>query len=256
MKAGKIIVIIIALVFIFSAFSLAVGLQIKNDKDNTSAEREENINVGREEALIDSTTSLDDSYCEPETSFDTFCLSDPADKFLSLSMETIGGGVSLYNIRRYINNNVINPPPLSSLSDPWWDTGWNYRKEITIDHTKVTGSFTNFPVLISLSGDSNLASFAQANGDDIVFTNQDGTVVLAHEIDYYNSGTLQAWVNVTSLSSTTDTVLYMYFGNATCPNQENPTGVWGSSFVMVQHMQETSGVHYDSTSNNICNTGF
>jgi len=151
------------------------------------------------------------------------------------------------NLNRKIVSNRNNLQPLD-IGDPWWHSGWSYRKEITIDSSKVTAALTDFPVLISLA-DSDLASFTQSNGEDIVFTDQSGTTVFAHEIDYYSSGTLDAWVNVTSLSSSVDTVLYMYFGNGTCPNQENPSGVWDSSFVMVQHMQETSGIHYDSTSN-------
>ena len=47
-----------------------------------------------------------------------------------------------------------------------------------------------------------------------------------------------------------DTVLYMYYGNPTCGNQENPEGVWDSHYVMVQHLMKRSGTHYDSTVNN------
>jgi len=57
-------------------------------------------------------------------------------------------------------------------------------------------------------------------------------------------------VNVSSLSSTADTVLYLYYGNPSCSNQQNPEGVWNSSFMMVQHLNETSGTCYDSTNHN------
>ena len=30
-------------------------------------------------------------------------------------------------------------------NETWWDLDWNYRKIITIDHTKVEGNLTNFP---------------------------------------------------------------------------------------------------------------
>ena len=132
----------------------------------------------------------------------------------------------------------------------WWNNGWSYRKNITIDYTKVQGTQNNFPVLIKLT-DLNLSTKAQPDGDDIVFTdcyrNQ-----LNHEIEYYHStsGELVAWVNVPSLSSTANTVLYLYYGNPSCSNQENPVGVWNSSFVMVQHLNETSGTCNDSTYHN------
>jgi len=75
-------------------------------------------------------------------------------------------------------------------------------------------------------------------------------VKLNHEIEYYDNGIgrLVAWINVTSLSDAVDTTLYMYYGNPSCSSQENPVGVWNAGYRMVQHLDETSGMHYDSTS--------
>ena len=130
----------------------------------------------------------------------------------------------------------------------WWNTNWLYRKQITIDHTKVAGDLSNFPVLIAFASDADLADKTQPDGDDIVFTTYDGTT-LCHEIEYYNSttGQLVAWVNVTSLSSTQNTILYLYYGNAVCGNQQDSAGTWGARYRMVHHLSETTGVHGDST---------
>ena len=127
------------------------------------------------------------------------------------------------------------PPPTAG----WWNVGWLYRKAITIDHTKVDADQTNFPVLIDIT-DLDLASHAQEDGDDIVFTDGAG-VKLNHEIELYdnNTGHLVAWVSA-NLSSVTNTFLYMYYGNPGASNQENPTGVWDSNYVMVQHLAETA----------------
>ncbi len=132
--------------------------------------------------------------------------------------------------------------------DPF-DEGWQYRKQITIDHTKVTGDLTNFPVLISTT-DSDLRDKAQDDGDDILF--MDGTGVatrLYHEIEQFDgsSGELVAWVNVSNLASNQDTTLYMYYGNPSCCNQHAPELVWDSKFVGVWHMGESSGNIIDST---------
>ncbi|MBU1940136.1 MAG: DUF2341 domain-containing protein, partial [Candidatus Thermoplasmatota archaeon] len=136
------------------------------------------------------------------------------------------------------------------VASPWWNTNWSYRKSITIDSTKVFGEspLLNFPVLIDIT-DDNLSSKAQSGGDDIIFTDYYG-LKLHHEIEYYNNDTghLIAWVNVTSLSNIINTTLYLYYGNPVCGSQENPGGVWNSNYVMVQHLNETSGMHYDSTS--------
>jgi hypothetical protein len=131
----------------------------------------------------------------------------------------------------------------------WWNTSWLYRKRITIDSTKVDADLTHFPVLIDII-DPDLASWAQDDGGDIVFIDGSGAK-LNHEIESYDDGTghLVAWVNVPTLSSTVNTDLYMYYGNSATSNQENAEGVWDSNFKMVHHLQETSGIHYDSTSN-------
>lgn len=102
-------------------------------------------------------------------------------------------------------------------------------------------------MLINLSSDSSLASHALSTGNDILFTSSSTTWgtgtendKLAHEIEKYttSTGELQAWVRVPSLSSTVDTVIYMYYGNATATNQQNKTAVWDGSAKMVQHLKE------------------
>jgi len=138
-----------------------------------------------------------------------------------------------------------------NIGDLWWDIDWQYRKEITIDYTKVDGDLNNFPILINIT-DNDLKDDAQNYGDDIAFTDKNGNQ-LSHEIELFNgsSGDLVCWVNVTQLSSSVDTVLYMYYGNSVCVNQENVSGVWDSGYVMVQHLDESplNDVvgHFDST---------
>ena len=133
----------------------------------------------------------------------------------------------------------------------WWNTNWTYRKQITLNKTQIAGTLENFPVLIDIT-DSNLATNAQPDGDDIVFIDFDTNTKLPHEIEYYdnNTGHLIAWVNVPYVSSTTYTVLYMYYGNPTCTNQENPPAVWDTSHKLVLHLSEKSGTHNDSSTNN------
>ena len=56
------------------------------------------------------------------------------------------------------------------LGAPWYNSSWSYRKQITIDHTKVGNGNTdqtNFPVLINLASDSSLSAHALASGNDI-----------------------------------------------------------------------------------------
>src|SRR4030042_4137664 len=94
-----------------------------------------------------------------------------------------------------------------------WDNGWDYRKLILIDHDQVADDLTNFPILINIT-DADLATHAQADGDDIMFISGDNTTQYNHEIENYTSATghLVAWVNVTSVFDDMDTWFFMYYG--------------------------------------------
>jgi len=131
---------------------------------------------------------------------------------------------------------------------PWWNSSWEYRKIVMIDSIKVEGDHENFPVLISVEEDSDLALKCQEKGEDIVFTDVNGEK-LNHEIEYFDNitGQLIVWVNVTYLSNTEDTILYLYYGNPYSVNMENIVGVWDSNFKIIQHLNESSGTFEDST---------
>ncbi|MFA5103173.1 MAG: DUF2341 domain-containing protein, partial [Candidatus Thermoplasmatota archaeon] len=134
----------------------------------------------------------------------------------------------------------------TELAPPeWWNSGWLYRKRIVIDHTKVAADLSNYPLLIQLEADGDLAAHAQGDGDDIVFTDYSTYGVrLDHEIEVFDSadGRLVAWVNVPFVSSSEDTFLFLYYGNLSCGSQQNPQLVWDSDYVAVWHLSEDPGV--------------
>ena len=128
-----------------------------------------------------------------------------------------------------------------------------YHKEIQIDHDQVPSVQSNFPVLIKLSSDTDLAADALDSGYDIAFFASDQETQLNHEIEYFNgsTGALVAWVNVTSLSSSSNTTIYMYYGDSDIGSTaESVTGTWHSMYDAVWHFNEDSGSLLDSTSNN------
>jgi hypothetical protein len=147
---------------------------------------------------------------------------------------------------------------ITTFSNPAHAQGeWSYQRIITIDHTQIAGDLEDFPVLIHLSGDwlqyqasGDPGHVRQEDGGDIRFSLTDG-VRLDHETELYDgaNGTLVAWVRIPSLSSTSDTEIYMLYGNSDCEDQWNPEAVWDEHFVMVHHMEETAGTHFDSTGN-------
>ncbi len=139
----------------------------------------------------------------------------------------------------------------------WYNDGsggqWEYRQPVIIGAgmTTAVNGLSNFPVLVKITGLSNpVFPNAQTDWDDIVFTASDGVTKLPHEIEKYDTanGTLIAWVKLPVLSSEGNTI-YMYYGNGNASNQQNPQGVWDGDFTMVQHLEETSGQHLDSTAN-------
>lgn len=141
--------------------------------------------------------------------------------------------------------------PLVSSGDVWWNENWSYRKQITIDHTKISSPLQNFPVLIN-SVSLDYINHAQPDGDDFVFTTDAG-VKLNHEIESYDTtlGKIVGWVNVASLSSTEDTIIWLYYGNPECSNQQNVPGTWDSNYQGIWHLKDdTSITSKDSTSNN------
>ena len=128
---------------------------------------------------------------------------------------------------------------------------WTERKAITINRGKVPSTQTDFPVLIDIT-DASLAAKAQADGDDILFTSGDGSTKIPHEIEVYTTATgrLTAWVKVPSLSSTADTVIYMYYGNSAASSQQDATNVWDTNYKGVWHLPNGSSLSgAESTSN-------
>ncbi|MDD1665937.1 MAG: DUF2341 domain-containing protein [Methanomicrobiales archaeon] len=140
--------------------------------------------------------------------------------------------------------------PLVSPAPPGWYNGdWVYRKKITIDHTKVIGSdHADFPVLVKID-DPELddTDYVRTDGYDMFFTASDGTTPRSYEVEYFarNGGHLIAWVKVPTLSSSADTVLYLYYGNPGAPNQQSPGSVWDSNYKGVWHLADDPSISTD-----------
>ncbi|MGO8758759.1 MAG: DUF2341 domain-containing protein, partial [Terracidiphilus sp.] len=137
---------------------------------------------------------------------------------------------------------------------------YSYSRAIVIDHTKVLNADQpNFPFLLSTT-DPRLATTANGghlvnpNGYDLIFTSDAaGENQLPYELEEYNpvTGQIIAWINIPKLSHNADTVIYMFYGNSNvAASQQNPAGVWGTSYAGVWHLPNgTSLSANDSTVN-------
>lgn len=122
----------------------------------------------------------------------------------------------------------------------WFNTDWKSRQQITVASSKVVGTHTNFPLLVSITTDNPVFLNAKPDGTDILFTKSDGTTQVPFEKDKYDpaSSTLAFWVKTDTLSSGMDTVLYMYYNSGSDASGNTPSDVWSNDYVLVQHMQE------------------
>jgi RHS repeat-associated protein len=139
-------------------------------------------------------------------------------------------------------------------------SGYAYQRSIVIDHTKVPNTDqANFPFLFNTTDPlfattANGGHVTNSSGSDIIFSLDPGGITkLDHELEQYNpvTGQVVAWVRIPDLSHTTDTVLYVFYGNPNIvTSQQNPTGVWDSKYTGVYHLANAgSGTAPDSTLN-------
>jgi len=123
--------------------------------------------------------------------------------------------------------------------DPWWDSSWQHRKQVTVAHVNASGeTLVNFPAYINVSKEPEM----QNDYDDVVFVDSNNNV-MAFELENYTTDHAIFWVNITSLPNTGAT-FWMYYGNDGATSQEDPESVWDSNTVMVHHFEDLN----DSTS--------
>ena len=130
-----------------------------------------------------------------------------------------------------------------------WLGNYAYRKQVTIPAENVSGSgsHTNFPILIDIT-DNDLISISNNglvhsdNGYDIGFS-QDNLTLLNHEIESYSAttGRIVAWVQIPSLSTSSDNTVYIYFGYPQIIVDPSTPDTWDdNAYVAVYHLEESS----------------
>lgn len=133
---------------------------------------------------------------------------------------------------------------------------WGRKHLITIAHGQVSNTVTNFPVL--LVGGNLLAevfTIAKSDGSDIRFTSDvQGLNQIPFEIVSFipGSSSCEIWVQVPTLNSSSNTVIYIWYGNANASAYAptDPFGsqaVWDANFLAVFHGHVSGGNLIDST---------
>lgn len=161
---------------------------------------------------------------------------------------------------RYLILLLCSIRAFAACATPPYANDYTYCREITIDHTKVPSTQTNFPVPVCLgsgagancsSNAKELATSAHGgrllnvNGYDFIFTSDNaGTAPIAYERAYQDltTGDAEMWVLISSLSSSADTKIYLFYRNSLITtDQSNANAVWDGNFLAVYHFPRSSG---------------
>jgi len=125
----------------------------------------------------------------------------------------------------------------------WWDDDWGYREQIIIVNAGYS-VLNNFPAYVKVPYKGEM----QNNYNDIRFTNTDSSLLLDYEIESYDATHAIVWIRIPTLT-VPNVSIWMYYGNSNVESGQNPSAVWDSNYLLVQHLEEISGAAIDSTSN-------
>src|SRR3990167_5226666 len=116
-----------------------------------------------------------------------------------------------------------------------WLTGWNYKKEVPIASSgwSLSGNVTDrlFDLKIG-AGETAFWAGVKADGGDIRVTSSDGTTLLYKVTVVFDNTNdfCHIKVKIPSITSATDTTLYLYYGNAAATSDDDLANAIGSSF--------------------------
>jgi hypothetical protein len=112
-------------------------------------------------------------------------------------------------------------PRLAAASPDWWDPDWSCRKAITV--TELSGSLLqDYQVKIDVSYEPSM----RADFGDLRFTNAADNL-----LDYWvesktDDVSASIWVEVDNIEASTDTIIYMYYGNPAASSASDGDGTF------------------------------
>jgi hypothetical protein len=109
-----------------------------------------------------------------------------------------------------------------------WLSGWQYRKNITINNTQNSNILTNYQVLVDLDTQSLISEGKmQPYCNDTRFTDSDGDTLLSYWIESgCNTTSTKIWVNVTNIPASSIKTIYVYYGNPSASSASNATNTF------------------------------
>ena len=96
----------------------------------------------------------------------------------------------------------------------WWNSSWGYKRVINITETSGS-SLSNYSTLLYINYTEDTDSHANVDFSDLRFTNSMEDTELEYWIENKtNSSFAWAWVKIPSLTASSVTSIYMYYGNS------------------------------------------
>jgi hypothetical protein len=128
-------------------------------------------------------------------------------------------------------------------------TTWTYHQTVTLNTgatgANVTGTVTNFPVLVRLTAaNAAVFTYAAAGGADLRFSKSNYADTLPYQIQRWDATDQLAeiWVLVDTVYGNTTTSIVMHYGNGAAPSHSSGPSVFNavSGYAAVWHLQDTT----------------
>ncbi len=101
-----------------------------------------------------------------------------------------------------------------------WLSGWQYRQAIVISNPS-TANLTDYQIKLNVTYETGM----NADFSDLRFTDSAGNSIPYWIQNYSASSWALVWVKVPTISASSNTTIYMYFGNSTATSESNKTAV-------------------------------
>jgi flagellin-like protein len=109
--------------------------------------------------------------------------------------------------------------PYAGTSEIWYNPSWLKRKAVTIDNALNPNELTGYQVQLNVDYDADMI----ADFSDLRFTDSDCQTLIPHWVEsYVASDSAVVWVNVPTIPASSDTTIYMYYGNPSATSESNP----------------------------------
>ena len=131
---------------------------------------------------------------------------------------------------------------LVTVTNTWWNSNWQYRRNITVNNTQNSNTLTDYQILVTVDTQSLISDGKmQSDCDDIRIIDSDDTTELPFWIQNgtCNSLDTKIWVKLNISASSTKTI-FLYYGNSSVSSVSNGTNT-------AEFFDEFGGTSLDSS---------